>query len=284
MFGISAALVTPFDADGSVDTARLRGHIAAVLADGCASVTLFGTTGEGASVARDARLGCLRAMIDAGCDPTQTILTLHGAAADDVADQAAQAVAMGVTRFLIPPPCYFADPGDAGLAEWFTRVFARLDGTGARFILYHIPQVIGVGLSISLVARLKSALPEQVIGVKDSSGSFDNTAALLRLADLQILVGDERQLAACARLGAAGSISGIANLFGARLGRVLASGQDDAAINTLVDTVLQYPVTPAIKSLVALRHGSDEWLRTLPPLVPTSATGRAVLARTMAAT
>jgi 4-hydroxy-tetrahydrodipicolinate synthase len=47
IFGLSAALVTPFDKDGGVDLARLAAHARHVLSNGCDSVTLFGTTGEG---------------------------------------------------------------------------------------------------------------------------------------------------------------------------------------------------------------------------------------------
>jgi len=279
MFGISAALTTPVTPDGSVDQARLNSHITTVLSESCSSVTLFGTTGEGASVAQDARLGTVRAVIDAGTDPAKLVLTLHGAATADVAQHAASARDMGVTRFLLPPPCYFNQPSNAGLFNWFAQVLNPFSGTDARFILYHIPQVIGVGLPIDLVADLKAGFPAQVLGVKDSSGVFENTRDLLQLKGLDILVGDERQLAACAQIGASGSISGIANLFSARLAAVLASGANDADINHLVDIVLKTPVTPAIKTLVAHKYGADAWRKTFAPLDPTPDADIAMLAK-----
>ncbi len=212
-------------------------------------------------------------------DPARLVLTLHGAAAWDVADQASAALALGVRRFLTPPPCYFSAPEPAGLFNWFGGVFSRFEGTGAQFILYHIPQVIGTGLAVDLVAGLKAGWPELMFGGKDSSGSFDNTKALLQLDGLAILVGDERQLAACARIGASGSISGIANVFAGRLMRVLASGVDDPSINHLVDTVLGFSVTPAVKPLVAYKYGCDDWRRVSAPLVATTDAGFATLAR-----
>ncbi len=277
MFGISAALTTPFTEAGGVDFARLIAHTRTVLGEGCSSATLFGTTGEGASVASKQRLATVRAMIDGNIDPAALVLTLHGAAAEDVVEQAHAAIDMGVTRFLLPPPCYFGDAAPAGLTAWFSRVLERIEGSGARIILYHIPQVIGVGLPIDMVARLKAAFPDLILGVKDSSGVFGNTKRLLELPGLEILVGDERLLAGAARLGAAGSISGIANLFSDRLARELASGDTDPDIDHLVDTVLQFPVTAAIKSLVAHRHDDPEWRRALPPLQATPERDRATL-------
>jgi len=277
MFGISAALTTPFTETGSVDFARLIAHARTVLGEECSSATLFGTTGEGASVATNERLATLRAAVDGGIDPATLVLTLHGAAAGDIVAQAKAAIGMGVKRFLLPPPCYFAASSEAGLTAWFASILSRIEDAGARVILYHIPQVIGVALPVETVAKLKAAHPDAVIGVKDSSGVFENTAKLLELPGLEILIGDERLLAAGARLGAAGAISGIANLFSGRLARELASGETDPEIDHLVDTVLRFPVTAAIKSLVAHRYDDPAWRRVRPPLVPTPDRGYAAL-------
>ena len=88
-FGLGVALVTPFARDGSVDLARLRAHARRCLDEGCSSVTLFGTTGEGASLGSSQRASMLEALDDAGFDlPTQV---LAGIAASSVEDAAAQA-------------------------------------------------------------------------------------------------------------------------------------------------------------------------------------------------
>ena len=278
MFGVSAALTTPFNTDDTVDFGRLSDHIKTVLSEGCTSVTFFGTTGEGASVANIMRLETLHAAIEANINPDKFILTLHGAAVGDVVAQAKAALQMGVWRFLLPPPCYFNDPTDQGLFNWFNNVLSRFNKTPAKFILYHIPQVIGVGLPIDMIGQLKAAYPDAVFGVKDSSGSFENTKNLLQLPGLEILVGDERLLGEAVKLGASGAISGIANLFATRLSRVVAKGKNDLAINQLVDVVLQFPVTPAIKALVAHKYTNDEWRKTTPPLVAVSNTDYQALA------
>ncbi len=270
MFGISAALTTPFRTDGTIDFDRLNNHINTLLSEGCSSVTFFGTTGEGASVASDTRLAAVRAAVDARISPDQLILCLHGAAVGDIVTQVNAALAMGVARFLLPPPCYFNDPTEDGLYQWFAAVVSQFDGTGAEFFLYHIPQVIGVALPIDVVKRLKAAYPEVVHGVKDSSGSFENTRELLKLSGLRILVGDERLLADAVKLGAAGAITGIGNLFAAQLNQVVASGADNPQINHLVDVVLGVPVTAAIKALVGYKYGDDSWRRTAPPLTAIS--------------
>ncbi len=277
MFGISAALTTPFSDDGSVNFIRLNTHIKTVLSEGCTSVTLFGTTGEGPSVTWDERLATLRAAIDGGIRPDQIVLGLHGVASADITKQTNAALELGVKFFLLPPPCYFNDPSNDGLFAWYDEILSQIAGSGAKFILYHIPQVIGVGLPIDLVKQVKASHPDIVYGVKDSSGSFSNTQQLLQLSGLEILVGDERQLAASAKIGASGAISGIANLFSGRLAQVLTSATDDPQINHLVDTALMFPVIPAIKALVAHKYGAPEWRKTAAPLVATPDPGYATL-------
>lgn len=266
MFGISAALTTPLMPDGSVDIERYVAHIQSVLADGCSSVTLFGTTGEGASFTSETRLSTLRQVIDAGVECEKQILCLHGNSIEEIASQINAATAQGVHRFLLPPANFYNAPTEDGLFDWFSAILSAGQANSAQFILYHIPQVIGVGLTLELINRLFEEFPGQLIGVKDSSGIFANTEKLIQNTELPILVGDERQLARAAAIGASGSISGIANIEAGRLKQVLQTATEDAGINRLVNTVLGFPVTPAVKALVSHRNDDPAWRAAKPPL------------------
>ena len=103
-------------------------------------------------------------------------------------------------------------------------------GNARNVYLYHIPSMTGVPLSVDLVGRLKTAFPGVVVGVKDSSGDWANTEKLLAAhRDLQILVGDERQLARAVRQGGAGTICGLANLLPGIVRKAAHEGIDDRA-------------------------------------------------------
>ena len=79
-FGLSVALCTPFNADRSIDLARLVAHGRQSLADGCRSLTVFGTTGEGASLGLNERNRALGALAGAGVDPaTQLVVGIAAA-------------------------------------------------------------------------------------------------------------------------------------------------------------------------------------------------------------
>ncbi len=277
LFGISAAMVTPFGADGSPDLALAAEHAGNVLDAGARSVTLFGTTGEGASLSNDERTAMLQALIAAGIPPSRIGVAICATSVAEASAQARAAMEAGVSHLLVLPPFYYKGVSDAALYDWFSAVLEPLVGTDARAILYHIPQITAVPLSLALIRQLKERFGSIVFGVKDSSGDWDNAKALLAYDDLAVLIGDERHLAQAATFGAAGAISGIANLFPARLAEMLRTGEDDAEIRKLVDAVVALPVTPAVKATVGALTDKPQWRNVRAPLDPTPQDGMARL-------
>ena len=278
IFGLSAALVTPFRADGAVDLPRMLRHARQVLAEGCDSITLFGTTGEGFSIGMRERAAMIGAVLGDGLDPARLYAGVSATTVADAVEQSRLALDFGARGLLLAPPFYFKDPGDEGLFAWFSRTIDGI-GTGARgIILYHIPGQTAVPLSVDLVGRLKRAFPGVIAGVKDSSGDKATVEAFLAgHGELAILVGDERQLAAAMRKGAQGSICGLANIVPRLLHDVIHGAADNPLIVPLVDLVVSYPVMPAIKALVAHIHGDEEYARMRAPLADLPASDSAAL-------
>lgn len=269
-FGLSCALATPLAPDGAIDVDRLAAHALACRAAGCASVTVFGTTGEGASFAMAQRERALASLCAVGLDPgTRIVAGIAACAVEEARAQARQAAAFGVRTLLLAPPYYFKDCTDEGLARWFSAVLDTVAREGQRAILYHIPSVTSVPLSLALIGRLREAFPSVVAGVKDSSGDWDHAQRLLAAhGDLAILVGDERLLAAAVRLGGQGAISGVANFAAEWLVPAVDAGREDARVVPLVDAILRLPVIPAVKALLAHATGDSAWQAVAPPLMP----------------
>lgn len=278
IFGLSAALVTPFRADGSIDLSRLLGHAKFVLEKGCDSITLFGTTGEGFSIGISERAAMLGAVLAGGVDPQRLNAGVSSAIVADAVEQARLALDFGANGLLLAPPFYFKEPDDEGLFAWFSAVIEGIGADARGIILYHIPGQTAVPLSVALVDRLKRAFPGVVAGVKDSSGDSATAEAFLAAhGELAILVGDERQLAAAMRKGAQGSICGLANIAPGLLREMIHEGRDAPLIKPLVDLIVSYPVMPALKVLVAHMHGDDGYVRMRAPLVDLPVEQRAAL-------
>jgi 4-hydroxy-tetrahydrodipicolinate synthase len=267
-FGLSVALATPFTADRAIDLPRLVAHGRQSLADGCTSLTVFGTTGEGASLGLNERQRALGALVGGGIDPaSQLVVGIAASSVEDAIAQGRAGLMLGCPSFLLAPPFYFKGAGDEGLFDWFAAVLMGLGPKASNVILYHIPQVTSVGLSMDLIDRLKKAFPRQATGVKDSSGDWDNAQALLeRHGELHILIGDERLLARAMTLGASGAISGLLNIA-PDLMQPLLDGIEEPRVNAMVEQVLPYVVTAAVKALVGLRRNDPvAWSRMRAPL------------------
>jgi 4-hydroxy-tetrahydrodipicolinate synthase len=278
-FGLSVALTTPFDANGAIDTTKMAAHARRCLDSGCASATLFGTTGEGASIARGERDAILAAMPALGIPTARLVYAVAASAVGDAVAETAKALAAGCGYVLLPPAFYFKGLSEDGVVGWYEAVLSGLGSAARDIILYHIPSVTAVPLTVSMIRRIAHAHPRAVVGVKDSGGAWSFTEALLaQCGTLKILVGDERDLARAVRGGAEGAISGMANVATHRMLGLANSGRDDADLVEVVRQLLTVPVTPAVKSLVAHVTGDVSWGQTRPPLDPTPAAAARSLA------
>ncbi len=283
--GLNCALSTPFTKDGDIDLRRIAAHAANVMARGCDGVTLFGTTGEGASISVAERHQALAALAATGIDLRRKVIA--GVSASTVEDTVAQARAaydMDCRGLLLAPPFYFGGSSDEGLFRFFSQVFEKLGRELRDVILYHIPGMTKNAISVELTQRLAAAFPGAVIGVKDSNGDWAATERRLKeLKGMQILVGDERQLANAVRHGGAGTICGLANAEPELMRPLAVDGKDDPRIKAMVEAVLGYSFMPAIKALVSEGLGDPAWRVMRPPLDALSAADARKLAAKIAA-
>ncbi|WP_184327516.1 dihydrodipicolinate synthase family protein [Rhizobium sp. BK529] len=274
-FGLSVALATPFKSSGEIATEVMLAQAKRSLESGCASVTLFGTTGEGASIGSRERERILDTFIASGIQPRQIVVGVLVDAAEDAAHQISQALSKGARNILLAPPSYFKNVSDDGIFAWFADVFARVGDAARDVLVYNIPSVTMVALSIDLISRLRKTFPSIVTGVKDSSGDWPYTEALLRQhSDLIILIGDERHLAKGVRMGGQGAISGMANFAPHEVRAMAVDGKDDPRVEDFVAELLKHPVTPAVKVMVSKMTGDDTWLAVRPPLTTIPADGQ----------
>jgi 4-hydroxy-tetrahydrodipicolinate synthase len=170
------------------------------------------------------------------------------------------------------PPFFWKDVSDDGLFAWYARLIEGVGDPRLRVFLYHLPQVSSVPLSVDLVARLASAFPGTIAGIKDSQGSWDNTAALLaRVPQLTIVIGHEPDLPRLIAAGGAGTICGVANVYPHLVKALLsrdAGAQTKARIARFIEITFMQPFLPAFKCMVADRTRDAAWRNVRPPLLP----------------
>jgi 4-hydroxy-tetrahydrodipicolinate synthase len=273
--GVLAPVLTPFHADLSPDARRLARHCRWLLAHGCTGLAPFGTTSEANSLSVDERESLLDAILEEGVPAGRLVPGTGACALTDAVRLTAQAVRRGCAGVLMLPPFYYKAVGEDGLFRFFAEVIERVGDDRLRVYLYHIPPVAQVGFAPKLVERLLRAYPRAVAGMKDSSGDFANTKAMLDLfakEGFDVFVGSERFLLAGMRAGGAGCISATANVNAAAIDRLYREWRSPEAeqlqekLNGIRGAVEKAPVIPGLKAVVAHHAGDPGWLPVRPPL------------------
>ena len=272
--GVWCAVLTPFDAAGLPDSARLARHVRRILAAGVDGIALFGTTGEGQSLSLKERREGLDALLAAGIAPSRIVAATGCASLPETIALTRHAVESNCAGALVLPPFFFKAVTDEGVFASYARLIDGVGDARLPLYLYHIPQVSGVAISSSVIERLAIDYPGVLMGVKDSECNLDHTRRLLsRFGDLAIFVGFEPHLPAALAAGGAGTICGIANLFPRLLRRLhdnalTADYHDDLKrVEAFIAALERYPLFAAFKALQAELANDDGWAALRPPLV-----------------
>jgi 4-hydroxy-tetrahydrodipicolinate synthase len=272
--GLWPALLTPLNADGSIHHTRLLKHAQRLLAAGCTGVTLFGTTGEGPSFAVIEREHALQTLIDGGL-PAERI-TVHTSCANlpETVALTRHATALGVHGCLVLPPFFLKGVPDAGVLAFYDQVIQAVADERLRVVVYNIPQVSGVAVSVPVIRDLLARHPDTVIGIKDSGCQREASVAYAQafMPPLQVWVGNEPDLPELATLGGAGAISGIANMMPRLVTRLFSSTDpaqiqaDLARVKAFLGLIGGYGMTAAFKGVMAVIDGDEGWLPVRAPL------------------
>ncbi len=277
--GIWPALLTPLNADLSIDHGRLAAHCKTLLASGCTGVTPFGTTGEGPSFSMAERKQTLDQLIKNGVPAAQILVSTSCAALPETLALTRHAVTSGVHGCLMLPPFFIKGVTDEGIIDSYRYVIDGMADAGLLdklgLYLYHLPQVSGVGLSHHVIALLKKMYPETILGIKDSQCDTAHSVALADafMKQLTVYVGHEPDLPELGRRGSTGAISGLANFMPRLVGRLVMQpdapstpGERDRVVN-LLSLLDGHALVPALKGVMAALTGEKAWLRVRPPLV-----------------
>lgn len=276
--GVFSAATTPLNADGSPDVGLFTEHCKRLIEEGCHGVALLGTTGEANSFSMGERRMLLEAALKAGISPDKLLPGTGVAAIPETIELTKHALSLGVTKVVMLPPFYYKGVSDDGLFNAYSAILEGVNDSRLQVILYHIPQVSGIPLSVPLIGRLVEAFPDAVVGIKESAGDFNNMQAIIAAyPGFSVLCGADPLLLPLLKAGGAGCITATSNLVADSLRTVYDHVRDEAQtakvdaaqarINGYRTLSNSYVQIPTIKAMVGLKTGNAAWKRTRPPLV-----------------
>jgi 4-hydroxy-tetrahydrodipicolinate synthase len=272
--GVWSPILTPVDNQLNPDAARLAEFGRYLLDNGCHGLVVFGTTSEATSFSVKERIALVDGLLEAGLPADKLVIGTGAAAITDTAELSAHATKAGTAGVMMLPPFYYKGMSDQGLFDAYAQIIQRVDDDRLKIYLYHIPPVSQVPLTLNLIEMLIAHFPDTVVGIKDSSGDWNNQKAMLeRFPGFGIFTGSEKFLLDNLRLGGRGTICATANVIPAQIRDLFDNWQApdadlrQSALMWMRDVLGGYAAIPALKALVAQRTGDAGWLRVRPPFV-----------------
>ena len=290
--GVWSAAVTPLHDDLTVDYAAMVAHYKWLLANGCDGVAVLGTTGEANSFSVGERMGVIEAAASSSISKDKIMIGTGCCALPDTIELTKAALDAGFCQILMLPPFYYKSVGDDALFACFDHVIQRIADNRMRVVVYDFPTMTGLDIGTDLLVRLNQMYPLTVVGVKDSSGDWDDMQAVARaMPGFRTFAGTEQYLLAILKEGGAGCITATGNatsmlcrdVYAAYLSGEMLAAETAQETATATRLMLQaHGAVPAMKELMAQNSGNTAWRNMRPPMLPLSVSGAATLNKSCA--
>lgn len=195
------AMVTPFTATGSLDTARAA-ELATYLVDELDNdgLVLNGTAGESPTTTDAEKAELVRAVVDAVGDRAAVVAGVGTFNTEHSVELAAQAAKAGAHGTLVVTP-YYSKPPQAGLLAHFRAV---AEATDLPVMLYDIPHRAGVAIATDTLLQL--AEHPQIVAVKDAKSDLAAASAVTAATDLAYYCGEDALTLPLLAVGAVGVV------------------------------------------------------------------------------
>jgi 4-hydroxy-tetrahydrodipicolinate synthase len=282
--GLTVALITPFR-DGQVDEAALRRLVDWQVEAGTDCVSPCGTTGESPtltheeherviSIVCEQAAGRIRVMAGTGSNSTSEAIRLTRRAKEAGADAA----------LMVAP--YYNKPMQEGFYGHFAAVAEAVD---IPIVLYNIPGRTARNMEPETICRLGEI--DNIVAVKESTGSMDQASQILDGSKLTVLSGDDSLTLPLLALGGSGVVSVVGNIVPRDVQKLIAAWREG---NIADAQKWHYKLFPLCRDMLSLatnpiplkaamkRLGRDSGQVRL-PLTPLTQQQEQALAKTLSA-
>lgn len=211
LYGITAAMVTPFDRDGHVDLDAADTLSRMLVDKGVNCLYPCGTTGEMLRMTAAERKAVAETVVKAAEGKAAVYIHCGAMTEEETVELAIHAQKTGADGAGVVTPQFFG-ANDRELVEYYKRVAHSVPDFP--IYLYNIPQCAGNDITPQTVDRITDACPN-VIGIKYSFADINRTIDYIhaKKTGFSVLHGCDRALAGMLALGCDGTVSGIAGVF-----------------------------------------------------------------------
>ncbi|MFD1670900.1 4-hydroxy-tetrahydrodipicolinate synthase [Agrilactobacillus yilanensis] len=208
--GIIAAMVTPLDENEQVNETELRNQVDRQINAGVNGVFTLGTNGEAYILSHEEKLNVMKIVIDQAANRVPVYVGTGCVSTAETIQLSLEAQEAGADALSIITPS-FAAASQEELYRHYAAIDAAVD---VPILLYNIPARTGNALKPQTVSRLADL--KHIIGVKDSSGNFDNILQYIELTrdrDFKVISGNDALILWTLQAGGTGGITAVANVL-----------------------------------------------------------------------
>jgi len=208
--GTGVAIVTPFNADGSVNFEHLQKLTEHLISGGVNYLVVMGTTGESVTLTKEEKKAVLQSVIDTNNGRIPVVLGVGGNNTAEIVAQLESLDTTGLTAILSVSPAYNKPTQDGIYAHYK----AISEVSPLPIILYNVPGRTGSNMTTQTTLRLARDF-DNIIAIKEASGSLDQCTAILkdRPEGFMVISGDDTLSLPIIASGGDGVISVVANAF-----------------------------------------------------------------------
>lgn len=205
--GAGVAIVTPMNADGSINYTRFGELIEEQITGGTDAIVVVGTTGEASTMTDEEHIEAIRFTVE---KVAKRIPVIAGTGSNDTGyaiELSRQAEAAGADALLQVTP-YYNKTSQRGLVAHFNAI---ADSVNIPIILYNVPSRTGVSISIDAYIELDKN--PNIVATKEASGNLSLAAMIAAKTDLVLYSGNDDQILPMLSLGGKGVISVSSNII-----------------------------------------------------------------------
>lgn len=205
--GLSVALVTPMNSDESLNEDMLRQLVDFHVEAGTDGLVPVGTTGESPTLSHDEHDRVISIVCEHAAGRIKVIAGTGSNSTREAIRLTRQAQAAGADGALLVAP-YYNKPTQEGFFQHYKAVAEAVD---LPQVIYNIPGRSAKNIEPDTICRIAAACPN-VVAVKESTGSMDQSSQILSASDLTVLSGDDSITLPLLALGGSGVISVAGNI------------------------------------------------------------------------
>jgi len=202
--------ITPFTRGGELDEEALRACVRFWVESGVSGLVPCGSNGEAPYLSREERRRVIQIVLDEVNGKVPVIAGTGSMSTRETIMFTKDAKDLGVDAALVVTPFYFK-LSNREINEHYRALLETVD---LPVILYSVPKFTGFSLEPTVISKLVSEY-ENVVGVKDSSGSIGTITEIIRLVGdrISVLAGAADVTLPTLMLGGRGAIIAVANVF-----------------------------------------------------------------------